>query len=113
MATTDELRPDSPGLAGTLVEPPPRLVPEEASDLVRTLYGVDGAASPLDSERDANFRIDAPDASYVLKVYNPAESDALVSMQTEMMLHVPSVDPELPVPRVVATREGELHGRVE
>ena len=93
--------------------PPPALGPEEGTAIAASLFGVDGVASPLDSERDANFRIDAGERSFVLKVYNSAEREDVVAMQTRAMLHVAAVDPELPVPRLTRTLTGELHGAVE
>jgi 4-aminobutyrate aminotransferase-like enzyme len=99
--------------ADPLAAPPPALTGEDAVNVVERLYAVTGEATPLDSERDANFRIDGDGTAWVLKVYNPAEADAVVEMQTRAMLHVAQTDPELPVPRLLRTRDGQLHGHVE
>ena len=104
--------PEKANAGDPLAEPPPELSPSEASELAADVFGVEGPASPLESERDANFRIDGADGSYVLKVYNAGEREGLVEMQTRAMLHVASVDPALPVPRLMPTREGNLYGRV-
>jgi 4-aminobutyrate aminotransferase-like enzyme/Ser/Thr protein kinase RdoA (MazF antagonist) len=109
MQTRDRL--DDREAGGPLAEPPPRVSLGEASALVAEMFGVEGRASRLDSERDANFRIEGDDA-YVLKVYNSAEAEAVVEMQAKGMLHVAAVDPALPVPRLVTTREGKLYGSV-
>ena len=108
-----ESRPESGFAADPLVEPPPELSPEDAVELADRLFGVEGEATPLDSERDANFRMDARGAAFVLKVYNRAEPDAVVDMQTRAMLHVAATDSELPVPRLRPTRDGELYGAVD
>src|SRR5687767_2950872 len=109
MQTRDEL--DESEAGGPLAEPPPQVSPSEASAFAAEMFGVEGRASRLESERDANFRIEGDDA-YVLKVYNSAEAEAVVEMQAQGMLHVAAVDPALPVPRLVTTREGKLYGSV-
>jgi 4-aminobutyrate aminotransferase-like enzyme/Ser/Thr protein kinase RdoA (MazF antagonist) len=102
-----DLRPD------TLEAPPPDLTAEEAADVAARLFGLSGRVSPLDSERDQNFRIDAAGESFVLKISNPAEDTATIAMQVEAILHVAAVDPGLPVPRVLRTREDEPFAPLE
>ena len=81
---------------------------EEAESAAEQLFGVTGAASPLDSERDQNFRIKtANDGAFVLKIANPGEDHAIAEMQVEALLHIAAVDPTLPVPRVLRTLEGD------
>ncbi len=104
---------DAVGAPSPLVEPPPALTPVDAAELAARVFAVEGPAAPLDSERDANFRIDSGGRSFVLKVYNSAELEDVVEMQTRAMLHVAATDPELPVPRLTRTREDALHGVVE
>ncbi|MGH3052438.1 MAG: aminotransferase class III-fold pyridoxal phosphate-dependent enzyme [Gaiellaceae bacterium] len=110
MQTRPEL--DEREAGGPLAEPPPEVEPGEASALAVEMFGVEGRAARLDSERDANFRIEGDDCAYVLKVYNSAEAEAVVEMQAQGMLHIGAVDPALPVPRLVTTREGKLYGSV-
>ncbi len=98
---------------GPLSGSPPELSVRRASDVAAEIFGVEGRVSLLESERDANFRIDGEDAAYVLKVYNEAEPEPLVEMQTQAMRHVAAADPDLAVPRVVPTRDGRLYGGVE
>ena len=51
----------------------PDLSLEDAEGLVRRLYGIDGAARLLTSERDQNFRlVTASGDAYLLKVSNPS-----------------------------------------
>jgi 4-aminobutyrate aminotransferase-like enzyme/Ser/Thr protein kinase RdoA (MazF antagonist) len=51
--------------------PAPEIPAARAELLARERYGVDGAATELGSQQDANFLIDAPGGRYVLKVSNP------------------------------------------
>jgi 4-aminobutyrate aminotransferase-like enzyme/Ser/Thr protein kinase RdoA (MazF antagonist) len=67
-------------------------------------------ASPLDSERDQNFRLrTADDRELVLKIGNQAEDPAVVDFQNRALKHVAERDPELPIPRLIPTPSGE-HG---
>jgi 4-aminobutyrate aminotransferase-like enzyme/Ser/Thr protein kinase RdoA (MazF antagonist) len=86
---------------------PPALGPADAARLAAELFGVDGDASDLGSERDQNFRVvDARGDAFVLKVSNADEDPAVVAMENETVLHIGRTDPELPVPRLVPAREG-------
>ena len=91
--------------AGILNTQPPFFSTEEALDFVRDLYGLDGTISSLDSERDQNFRIDTPSGDqFVIKIANSAMDPAVLMMQVEALAHIVMVDPELPVPRVLYSR---------
>lgn len=91
----------SPADADSLSAPPPVFSEDAAIALARRHFGVDGIASKLTSERDANFRIQtATGESYVLKVSNPAEEPLVTNLQTGALLHVAAKDPALPVQRV-------------
>src|SRR5688572_23197902 len=65
MQTREEL--DEREADGPLAEPPPQVSPSEASALAAEMFGVEGRASRLDSERDANYRIEGRGGAYVLK----------------------------------------------
>jgi len=86
---------------------PPRFDLDGAARLARELFGVDGVATALGSERDQNFKVvdDRGDA-FVLKISNAGEEPAVVEMENEAVLHVARVDPGLPVPRIVPTTDG-------
>jgi 4-aminobutyrate aminotransferase-like enzyme/Ser/Thr protein kinase RdoA (MazF antagonist) len=92
---------------------PPSFSLEEAAALARRLFGIDGVAGPLDSERDQNFRIQSDDGSFVLKISNVADSREVIEMQSEAMLHIARCDPRLPVMQPVTTMDGALHATVE
>jgi 4-aminobutyrate aminotransferase-like enzyme/Ser/Thr protein kinase RdoA (MazF antagonist) len=96
-----------------LATPPPRFSLAEAEAIAERLFGVDGIASPLDSERDQNFRIVEPGGpGYVLKISNPAEDPGVVDMQTAALRHVGRVDPSLALPRPHPANDGDYHPRV-
>lgn len=85
----------------------PDLSLEDAEGLVRRLYGIDGVARLLTSERDQNFRLATANGdAYLLKVSNPSEADEIVDFQTACLEHIARVDPGLPVQRVIRTVAG-------
>lgn len=70
-------------------------------------YGLEVTAHRLDSERDQNFRLTAPDGrDYVLKIANPAEERAMTNLQTGALLHLAAADPGLPIPRILPAQNG-------
>jgi len=91
----------------------PRLFPADAERLARELWGVEGAASELPSERDQNFRIRASSGeSFVLKIAGASESDDVVDLQNRALAWLAERDPSLPVPRVIPSRDGAAIARV-
>ncbi|MCH7643893.1 MAG: aminotransferase class III-fold pyridoxal phosphate-dependent enzyme [Myxococcales bacterium] len=79
----------------------------EAEGIAKRIFGVSGSARALVSERDQNFQLRSDDGrEYVLKIANPAEDPAVLDFQTQAFLHIARVNPELPVPHLVATAEG-------
>ncbi len=90
---------------------PPRLSTGQAADVLRAVYGLSGTLSPLVSERDQNFAIEAEDGSrHVLKVSNSAESAGVVEMEVLAVEHVAAFARQLSVPRANRTLDGELVG---
>jgi len=87
---------------------------EEAEGIAKRLFGVSGSARGLVSERDQNFHLQSDDGrAYVLKIANPAEDPAVLDFQTQALLHIARVNPELPVPHLMNTAEGASSGIVE
>jgi len=79
----------------------------EAEGIAKRFFGVGGSARALVSERDQNFRLRSDDGrETVLKIANPAEDPAVLDFQTQALLHIARVNPELPVPHLVTTSEG-------
>ena len=100
--------------AGILSTQPPRFTNGEVLEFARDLYGLDGAISQLDSERDQNFRIDTPSGDlFVIKIANSATDPAILMMQVEALAHIAMVDPELPVPRVLCSRNESAIERIQ
>ncbi len=84
---------------------PPRFSVAEVLEFAGELYGLGGAISPLESERDQNFRIDTLRGDqFVIKIANSAMDPAILMMQVEGLAHIAEVDPGLPVPRVLYSR---------
>jgi hydroxylysine kinase len=75
--------------------------------LVRERFGISTRAARLTGDRDENFRLEAEESpGYVLKVLPPAESAAAADLLPAVLTHLERVAADLPVPRVVRTREG-------
>jgi 4-aminobutyrate aminotransferase-like enzyme/Ser/Thr protein kinase RdoA (MazF antagonist) len=81
-----------------LEAPPPRFTPNEVAAIAAALFGLEGAATDLGSERDQTFLIDDGGAGGVLKISNLGEDAAVLELETEALLHISRLDPELPVP---------------
>jgi Ser/Thr protein kinase RdoA (MazF antagonist) len=70
-------------------------------------WGIAGRAKALTGERDRNFHFLADDGrEFVLKFANPVEDAAVTEMQVQALQHIARVDPDLPVPRVMALPDG-------
>jgi 4-aminobutyrate aminotransferase-like enzyme/Ser/Thr protein kinase RdoA (MazF antagonist) len=72
-----------------------------------TSWALEGEVTPVHGERDRNFRIDAPSGRYLLKVHNPADTDEVLGFQYSALRHIRAVAPDVPVPEVVPTRQGQ------
>ena len=92
---------------------PPALSAADAERVAAELFGFEAKASPLPSERDQNFRLRAGDGrERVLKLANPAEDPATLDFQIRALLHLERTAPDLPVPRVFASRSGAFCAEV-
>ena len=81
---------------GVLEAKAPAFTAAEAEDIAQRVFGIAASAHPLDSERDQNFRLCSVDGlDCVLKIANPAEDPAVLDLQTEALLHIARVDPDL------------------
>lgn len=73
----------------------------------REHWGLAGEFTPLEGERDQNHRVTTADGkSYVLKVSAAGESEGAVDFQIAALRHLERSAPDLPVPRVVASKRG-------
>ncbi len=94
--------------------PAPNFSKTRSSALLRKHYGLEASLEPLVSERDQNFLATASNgAKYVLKFANESESAAITDFQNQGLLHIASVAPDFPVPRVIPTIHDELLFEVE
>ncbi|MCX6550481.1 MAG: phosphotransferase, partial [Acidobacteria bacterium] len=84
-----------------------------AADAVATasgLYGLDGSAEPLPSERDQNFLLTSSAGDrFVLKISNAAEDPRVIDLQNEALVRL-AASPGLALPHVRPTRYGTLMG---
>ncbi|MFC2025569.1 aminotransferase class III-fold pyridoxal phosphate-dependent enzyme [Chloroflexota bacterium] len=93
--------------AGILETRPPGFSTGKVLEIVGALYGISGSISSLDSERDQNFLIDSLTGDqFVIKISNSAMDPAVLELQAAALEHIAKVDPDLPVPRVILSRNG-------
>ena len=86
---------------------PPKFTAKEVKDIANRLYGLTGKLSPLDSERDQNFRIKTKTGNqFVIKIANNAETPAMIDMQIKALEHITQTNPDLSVPEVLFSRNG-------
>ena len=103
------------GLEGLLAlrGKPPAVDLATAEAVAFDLYGLTARATPLDGERDCNFRLDTSDGRrLVLKFIDHEADDVVVEGQSFALAHIAEQDSTLAVPRVVGARGGELVGVV-
>ncbi|MEE8376260.1 MAG: phosphotransferase [Acidimicrobiia bacterium] len=90
----------------------PDLPLETVADVLAEEYGLDGDLTPFESERDQNVRVDTAERSYLFKIFNANEDQAVIDFQIEGLRHIQRVDPAVPVPRTLPTLTGAATGRV-
>ena len=79
----------------------------DAEAAVARVYGAGGTVKRLSSERDETFLFTRTDGTdFIFKIANPAEDPAALDFQDGALLHLASVAPAVPVPRLIATRDG-------
>jgi Ser/Thr protein kinase RdoA (MazF antagonist) len=80
--------------------------------LVRQQFGIRARAERLTGERDENFRIQVDDGpGYILKVAPAGESATTADLLPAVLTHLERVAGELPVPRVIRTRDNRTQLR--
>ena len=89
----------------------PALTAAEAVALAERLYGVEGTATPLPSERDQNFLIRTADGDrFVLKIANSTDDRSLLEAQNAALAHVGRATTLCP--RVIPALDGNPIGEV-
>ena len=77
---------------GVLEAPPPRFTADAVATIAAELFGLEGAATDLGSERDQTFLIDDGAEGGVLKISNLAEDPAVLDLECEALPHIGRVD---------------------
>jgi 4-aminobutyrate aminotransferase-like enzyme/Ser/Thr protein kinase RdoA (MazF antagonist) len=86
----------------------------QIAQIARDLFGIDGLPRMLYGERDQNFHIASPKgAGIILKIVDHAEDHDVIDLQIASLQHVAKADPDLPVPRVILTRDGRSRSLVQ
>lgn len=85
----------------------------QAQDLARSVFGIDGHATLLTSERDQNFKISTGQGNdFVFKATHPSEDPGVTDFQTQAQLHIMNNGPNVPIPRLRRRLTGEyIHWR--
>jgi hydroxylysine kinase len=91
-------------VSSVLDSSPPQFTADEATGIAAALFGVQGSASDLGSERDQAFLLEDAGAGGVLKISNSGEDEATLDLEEAAVAHVAAVDPALPVARQLAPR---------
>lgn len=96
---------DAP-LGALLTVAPPVLSEQEVAAHLTRHWDMSGTLEALTSERDLNFRLTTDQGRFVVKIANSAEPVEQTRFQNRALRHIAARDPALPVPHVVATRDG-------
>ncbi|WP_122523523.1 phosphotransferase [Pseudomonas viridiflava] len=95
-------------LQGDLAAPFAPISLEEGGRILLDQFGIKADLTRFSTEKDDTFRCDSADGrSCVLKISNPQEVPVELSLQIEVMRHIAHSAPELPVPRVYQSLDGE------
>jgi 4-aminobutyrate aminotransferase-like enzyme/Ser/Thr protein kinase RdoA (MazF antagonist) len=91
-------------MSSVLESAPPRFSDDDVTRIAAELFGLEGNATNLGSERDQTFLVEGPTDAGVVKLSNLGEDPATLDLEAEAILHIARVDPGLPVgrPRVVS-----------
>lgn len=93
---------------------PPRISEEHAARIAREVFAREGTPRLLYGERDQNFHITVPGGhDILLKIVDGQEDPQVVDLQLSALRHVARIDPSLPVPRLIETRDGGHLAQVE
>ncbi|MDX6453346.1 MAG: hypothetical protein QOH16_3395 [Gaiellaceae bacterium] len=95
-------------MSSVLDAKPPQFSTDDVARIAAELFGIDGAATNLGSERDQTFLVEGPADAGVIKLSNLAEDPATLDLEAGAILHIARVDPGLPVarPRIVSSERG-------
>lgn len=93
------------------------LDPEWVRVKLREHYGIDGELRRIPTESDNTFRLHSADGrkapDCIVKISPPEERKEIVLCQLEAIRWVQRADPEIPMPQIVPTLDGETHALLE
>src|SRR6266849_57968 len=90
-----------------------RVTEAEATRLAREIYGLESSARALPGEYDDNFHLSVADGrAFVLKVMHPARERSFLDLQCRALAHLAVRAPQVPLPRVLPNRSGELFSEI-
>ena len=95
-------------MSSVLESTPPRFSDDDVARIAAELFGLEGTATNLGSERDQTFLVEGPADAGVIKLSNLGEDPATLDLEAEAILHISRVDSGLPVarPRIVSSSAG-------
>jgi 4-aminobutyrate aminotransferase-like enzyme/Ser/Thr protein kinase RdoA (MazF antagonist) len=101
-------------MSGHLLEERQPIVSEaRARAILEEFWGLSSELGDLPSERDRNFLVRVAGANHaVLKISSSAEDEEVVAMENAAMAHVARTRPDLPIPRIVSSRNATSVVRV-
>lgn len=87
--------------------PAPRFAEAHVSELLETHWGLQGVLSPLESERDQNFKLSGEDGrSWTVKLVNASEPAVETEFQGALLHHLEHHAPDLIMPRLQLSKAG-------
>jgi hydroxylysine kinase len=93
---------------------PPDPPDDDVRRIAHDLYGVTGTTGRLRGERSHNTRLTTADGDeYVLRIASASEPAAMIDCHALALVHIERTDPSLPIPRMLAARNGQLVPAVE
>lgn len=78
------------------------------TDILKNIWQIDGTLTPLDGEYDLNFLVEGARPA-VLKVMRANCQQGLIDLQCRAFAHLSSHAPQVPVPNIINTTNGELY----
>ncbi|MCV9938856.1 phosphotransferase [Boseaceae bacterium BT-24-1] len=102
-------------LDDALMAPLPQFAGDELAGMLREHFGISGSFARISGERDLNLHVACAEGrDVVFKICGDSDSSEELAFQNAALTHLARTDPALPVPRVVAARDGSTivaHGR--
>ena len=105
---------DNPGSLDVIAAPSPDVPESDVHALLQREYGLAGSLSPLVSERDQNFRLDARSGErFVVKIANAGESPEITDFQVRALQRLEAGGCAVAVPQVLPTQSGQAMTTIE